>query len=594
MKKTLFTAMMMAVAISMNAQGGPGGDSGGGGTPGGGGTSADAPDGAYYTLSDGTTVTKTGEEMTTSTSDYNVVQVSNGTLTLSGCTITKTGDTSRTDGDATSFYGTNSAIYAGVGTGNSSSAGSTSSATGAVINIKDCTVTTTAKGSNAVFCSNGATINVEGITIVNNTAISRGLHCTYGGTIVASDVDITTNSETSSTIATDRGGGTVTVNGGTATANGAKSAVIYSTGTMSATDLVGTSAQGEIAVIDGDNSISMTNCTMTSGSSERGLLMMQSGSGDASGVNPEMTITGTSLTMTNSSAPLLEVATCVTATCMLSGCAVTVPSGILMYVMADSQWSTSGAVGNLILDNGTYNGIVKYDTGYTANVTVNSGAVWNLTADTSIGTLVNNGTINTNGYTLTTTSTSGSGTINTSATAVIIGSMGWNTLYTPVALDFSTVSGLTAYTATFGSSTATLTEVTAVPAGTALVLKGTANTTYTIPTAASASAVSNDLSGTSTGLVTTSSNSYYALGKIDDSTVGFIKVDTGVGIPGGKAYYSTSTSNARAYYSFDNATGLSAPAILQQDDSPVYDLNGRRISSPSKGIYLKNGKKYVK
>ena len=36
----------------------------------------------------------------------------------------------------------------------------------------------------------------------------------------------------------------------------------------------------------------------------------------------------------------------------------------------------------------------------------------NLTANTSIGTLVNNGTINRNGYTLTTTSTSGSGTIN--------------------------------------------------------------------------------------------------------------------------------------------------------------------------------------
>lgn len=36
----------------------------------------------------------------------------------------------------------------------------------------------------------------------------------------------------------------------------------------------------------------------------------------------------------------------------------------------------------------------------------------NLTANTSSGTLVNNGTINRNGYTLTTTSTSGSGTIN--------------------------------------------------------------------------------------------------------------------------------------------------------------------------------------
>ncbi len=36
----------------------------------------------------------------------------------------------------------------------------------------------------------------------------------------------------------------------------------------------------------------------------------------------------------------------------------------------------------------------------------------NMAANTSIGTLVNNGTINRNGYTLTTTSTSGSGTIN--------------------------------------------------------------------------------------------------------------------------------------------------------------------------------------
>ena len=125
-----------------------------------------------------------------------------------------------------------------------------------------------------------------------------------------------------------------------------------------------------------------------------------------------MTITGTSLTMTDASAPLLEVATCVTATCTLDNCTVTVPSGILMYVMADSQWSTSGAVGNLILANGTYAGVVKYDSGYTANVTVNSGAVWNLTANTSICALVNNGTINKNGYTLTYTSLSGSGTIN--------------------------------------------------------------------------------------------------------------------------------------------------------------------------------------
>ena len=369
-------------------------------------TSSKYPQGATYTHTSGEATIS--DSYSCSTQYYNVIQCSGGTLIMNACTITKTGDGS--NGDNSSFYGNNSSIYCG----SASSEGyqSTTSASGAKIIISGGTVTSSSEGANGVFCTNGATIEVDGITITNNSNVSRGLHCTYGGTITASNVDITTNGATSSTIATDRGGGTVSVTGGTATANGAKSAVIYSTGVMSATSLTGTSSVGEIAVIEGDNSITMTNCTMTSGSSERGLLMMQSGSGDAQGSNPVMTITGGSLTTTDTSAPLLQVSTDVTATCTLSGVTVKAGSGILMYVKDDSQWSTSGATGNLILDDGEYSGIVKYDTGYTANVTLNSGAVWNLTADTSIGKLVNNGTINCNGYTLTTTSTSGSGTIN--------------------------------------------------------------------------------------------------------------------------------------------------------------------------------------
>ena len=393
MKKFLLTAtVLMATAIGMNAQ--PPSDS-----------SPKYPQGATKQYSNGTNTLT--EDVDCST-QYNAVQVSGGTLSMTGCNITKTGDGS--SGDNSSFYGNNSSIYAGAAS--STDYSSTTSASDAKIIINNCTVTSSSQGANAVIATNGATVEIDGITIVNNNSVSRGLHATYGGIINASNVDITTNEATSSTIATDRGGGTVTVNGGTATANGSKSAVIYSTGVMSATDLVGTSAKGEIAVIEGDNSISMTNCTMTSGSSERGLLMMQSGSGDASGVNPVMTITGTSLTMTDSSAPLLEVATCVTATCTLDNCTVTVPSGILMYVMEDSQWSTTGATGNLILANGSYDGIVKYDSGYTANVTVDAGAVWNLTGNATVSTLVNNGTIYKNGYTLTYSSLSGSGTIN--------------------------------------------------------------------------------------------------------------------------------------------------------------------------------------
>lgn len=374
-------------------------------------TSYKYPQGATYTLSDGSSVTKTSETLSSSTQYYNVVQVTNGTLTMTDCTLSKTGDGS--SGDNSSFYGNNSTIYAGAAS--STNYSSTTAGSNAKIVVNNCSVTSSSLGANAVFATNGASIEVNGITIVNNSNVSRGLHCTYMGSITATDVDITTNGATSSTIATDRGSGTVTVTGGTATANGSRSAVLYSTGNITATNLTGTSAVGEIAVIEGDNSITMTNCTMKSGSSERGLLMMQSGSGDAEGSNPEMTITGGSLTTTDTSAPLLEVATDVTATCTLSGVTVDAGSGVLMYVMSDSQWSSSGAVGNLILDNGAYSGTVKYDSGYTANVTVNSGATWNLTANTSICELVNNGTINKNGYTLTYTSMSGSGTINESS-----------------------------------------------------------------------------------------------------------------------------------------------------------------------------------
>ena len=436
MKRYIF-ALALALCFSADILAQPPGDS-----------SPTYPQGATYVLSNGSTVTLENQTYDCSTQYYNVVQVSNGTLYLNNCSYTKTGDGS--SGDNSSFYGNNSSIYAGAAS--STNYESTTAGANAVIHVTGGTVTSNSQGANAVFATNGATIYVDGLTIINNSSVSRGLHATYNGTIIATNVDITTNSQTSSTIATDRGGGTVSVTGGTATANGSRSAVIYSTGTMSATDLTGTSAQGEMAVIEGDNSITMTNCTMTSGSSERGLLMMQSGSGDASGYNPVMTITGTSLTMTDASAPLLEVATAVTATCTLDNCTVNVPSGILMYVMDDDQWSTSGAIGTLVLSNGTYSGQVKYDAGYTANVTVNSGATWNLTANTTINTLVNNGTIVTNGYTLNYDSYSGSGTIVESGTT---------TTYTITATANPTAGGTVSGTGTYTENTTCILTATA-------------------------------------------------------------------------------------------------------------------------------------
>lgn len=416
MKKHLLIILTVLFGLSMTAMAQPGG-----------GSTDTVPDGAAYILSNGGTVTLTGETLSTSTSDYNVVQVTDGTLTLENCTISKTGDTNSTDGDATSFYGINSAVYAkGLNTTS-------------VITMNGGSITTNAKGSNAVFAWRGATINVNDITIVNQKSVSRGLHATYEGIINATNVNITTQSETSSTIATDRGGGTVTVTGGSATAQGNNSAVLYSTGTITANDLTGVSEQGEIAVVEGDNYVYINDCDMTSGSSKRGLMMLQSGSGDASGDNAAIIVTSSSLTVTGSSVPLCEVPTLNVGTLTLTDVTLDVASGILMYVDYNTQWSTHGGTGNLILstteDYWTYEGTVDADSysnvtvtvndnvswtgamdtdndALSSTVTVNSGAEWVLSANSYVDELVNNGTICTNGYTLNYGSLSGSGTIS--------------------------------------------------------------------------------------------------------------------------------------------------------------------------------------
>lgn len=69
-----------------------------------------------------------------------------------------------------------------------------------------------------------------------------------------------------------------------------------------------------------------------------------------------------------------------------------------------------------------------------------------------------------------------------------------STYVAPAKLDFSGVSGLKAYVATAAAAgTVTLEEVGAVPAGTPLMLVGTAGTEYTVPVAASASAPANNM-----------------------------------------------------------------------------------------------------
>gem|GEM_PF-6788260 len=377
---------------------------------------SDEDSGAYSQSSGDKTVT--GKTYSSTTSDENAVKVSGGSFTLNKCTVNKTGgDTA--DNDGSSFYGINSAILS-TGTG--------------TVTMNGGTITTNAKGANGVVAYQG-TVNISDVTINCSKSVSRGIHATGGGTINASNLTITTNSETSSLIATDRGGGTVTVDGGTYTAKGKKSAVCYSTGSITVTDIVGSSAQGPMFVIEGSNSITAMNSTLTSGGESRGILLHQSGSGDAEGHEGSVSVTGGKLIYTIADKPFIEVTTSMTGTINLTDVDLDIESGILMSVDYTKHGNSTYAYLNLLSESThSYTGNVLVDNTGTATVTVGSGVTWKgsydaddsgkstsvvvngtwtLTGNSNVDkvTVAKGGVINKNGYTLTYSSLSNNGTI---------------------------------------------------------------------------------------------------------------------------------------------------------------------------------------
>jgi len=435
MKKTLLISLSAVFALTATAQ--PGGSSGGG-TPGGsssGGSSSytfTASSTGYYQSSGNNTVS--GQTYSSTGSDENAVLIEGGTFTGSDLTITKTGDTSQSDMDVTSFYGINSAVLV--------------KKTGTTATISGGTITTNAKGANAVICTDTATLYISDVVINCSTAVSRGIHCTYQGTIYATNCTVTTQSETSSAIATDRGGGTVVVDGGTYTANGRKCAIIYCTGDMTVKNATGYSNntdEGEICDIEGDNTVTIDNCNLQCSGNNRGVMLYQSGSGDATGYNPTLNISNSTLTLTSSSAPFCEVSTAVNAYLNLDNCTLTVPSGQLAYINTNTSWNNSNTKYlQLSLSNGTYYGSVDADETGTTKVIVNSGATWegsidngqNMSKDTVVvnGTwildkasypcqlIINSGaTVYTNGYTLDCCNITNNGTLDTESTGVSAG-----------------------------------------------------------------------------------------------------------------------------------------------------------------------------
>lgn len=180
-----------------------------------------------------------------------------------------------------------------------------------------------------------------------------------------------------------------------------------------------------------------------------------------------------------------------------------------------------------------------------------------------------------------------------------VGDETWATLYLPFSV--TTPTGLTAYTGTQkDENTVQLTAIEGgvIPAQTGVVLKGTATTCpLTLTNDAVAPVEGNIFTGTCLPISVTPETleNYYVLSTLQ-GVIGLYWPMTGTTeLAANKAFIARSEAAGAAGYRFvfgDNTTvGIDGVTLGQPDNTPYYDLSGRRIAQPAKGIYIHNGKK---
>lgn len=401
-------------------QGGPGGFGGSGQINQ--GTAANTID--TNKTEDGTTYTSTGD-------DENALRVTGAEVELSNIEVNKTGGaTSNTeDGD---FYGMNAGLLA------------TDKAT---VNIKGAKVTTTAQNGNGVFSyGEGTTVNISDSEIYTTNDNSGGIQTTGGATMNAKNLKVKTEGNSSAAVRSDRGGGTVNVDGGDYTSTGYNSPAVYSTADITVKNANLKAENSEALVIEGQNSIALENTNVEGNMSDdkgsssdtnvHNVMIYQSMSGDAEVGKSVFSMKGG--TLTNNNGDMIYV-TNTTSDITLENVNIVNndEDGRLLAVLgndASHGWGTAGANGgnvNFTAKDQTLKGNIEVDTVSSLNltlsgktvfdgtinivdnaengeavdnnveVTIEEDATWNLTGDVKISKLTNKGKINFNGYKIT-------------------------------------------------------------------------------------------------------------------------------------------------------------------------------------------------
>ena len=169
----------------------------------------------------------------------------------------------------------------------------------------------------------------------------------------------------------------------------------------------------------------------------------------------------------------------------------------------------------------------------------------------------------------------------------------WSTYYNATQ-GFTADANTKVFQAALTGSQLTMTEVAnrEIPAGKAVILKSSSSSITLTAATTSATLEGNQLQGTATAI--TNPGNAYVLNK-GTNGVGFYKLSASGTIGANKAYLTYSGSLAPEFFGFDgNTTGIDATLVNSEKvNSVVYDLQGRKVAQPTKGLYIVNGKKVV-
>ena len=283
-------ASITVMSMEMGGQGQPGGD--GQGASGQGGPDGQSQGVDSYTAANEYTedTTVSNETIESTGTDENAALISSGaSVTLDNDTITRTSEDSK-GGDNSSFYGVGAAVLATDGTAY----------------VKDGSVTTDAAGGAGLFAYGDGTVYASGTIVKTTQDTSGGVHVAGGGTLYGWDLDVETNGESSAAIRSDRGGGTMVIDGGNYVSNGVGSPAIYSTADIAVSNATLTANGSEAICIEGLNSIHLYDCDLTGNMSDLDqndntwtVILYQSMSGDSEVGNSTFQMDGGSLTSEN-------------------------------------------------------------------------------------------------------------------------------------------------------------------------------------------------------------------------------------------------------------------------------------------------------